>query len=51
MLLAAPDSRVHGIMLLQQRAEAAAKAILDAAKKAGAAGEILGPKEQQAVAQ
>jgi hypothetical protein len=36
---------------LQQRTEAAAKAVLDAAKKAGAAGELLGPKEQQAVAQ
>jgi hypothetical protein len=36
---------------LQQRTEAAAKAVLDAAKKAGAAGELLSPKEQQAVAQ
>jgi hypothetical protein len=38
-------------LYLQARQEAAARAVLEAAKKAGAAGELLSPKELQAVAQ
>ena len=39
------------LCLLQARQEAAARAVLEAAKKAGAAGELLSAKELQAVAQ
>jgi hypothetical protein len=41
----------HFCNILQARQEVAARAVLEAAKKAGAAGELLSAKELQAVAQ